>query len=162
MYIYIYNNALKKTGDYLSLMSDSKTAGPVHRVQLPQQPHDHRSSFVLFYYPKFDANFADMARKVSSSRSREKAHQASTSSEEEEDARSLKVQAQPASEAVSGAAAATGGAVNKASPPSSSSSSSSRSAYNTMLDLAMKDPSTLDIPFGEYIMKKWSGVFKEA
>ena len=32
---------------------------------------------------------------------------------------------------------------------------------NTMLDLAAADPSALDLPFGEYIMRKWGGVFRK-
>mmetsp|Transcript_28718 Transcript_28718/g.64168 ORF Transcript_28718/g.64168 Transcript_28718/m.64168 type:complete len:395 (+) Transcript_28718:35-1219(+) len=32
--------------------------------------------------------------------------------------------------------------------------------YNTMLDIARGDPTALDAPFGEYILRKWGGVFQ--
>ena len=35
-----------------------------------------------------------------------------------------------------------------------------RVQHNTMLDLAAADPGALDVPFGEYIRRKWGGVFK--
>ena len=33
-----------------------------------------------------------------------------------------------------------------------------KTSHNTMLDLAIKNPGTLDLPFGEYILNKWAGV----
>lgn len=107
-------------------MSDSKTAAPVHRVALPKV--DHRSSFVLFYYPNFDANFAEMAKKV-----------AATTSENPIE---LKGNIEGLQQEVD--------------------KNDNHHHHNTMLDLAMSDPTSLNIPFGEYIMRKWSGVFKES
>jgi isopenicillin N synthase-like dioxygenase len=33
---------------------------------------------------------------------------------------------------------------------------------NTMLDLAVANPELRDVPFGEYIMRKWGGVLRKA
>jgi hypothetical protein len=33
---------------------------------------------------------------------------------------------------------------------------------NTMLDLAQQDPAALQVPFGEYMRRKWAGVFTAA
>jgi len=115
-------------GDYLSLMATHVSAGPepppghrrklkspIHRVLLPAS--DSRASFVFFYYPNYNANFASEARRVVSG-------------------------------VAQGASGADGTSVAASAP------------VNTMLDLANADPAVLELPFGEYIRRKWGKVFK--
>ncbi len=107
---------------------------PVHRVVLPSA--GHRDSFVFFFYPQFAANFGDAAR---SARAREDNAGASVAA---------------------GAAATTPRAAQGAE--SGTIAADAASAVNTALDLAAADPSTLDLPFGEYIQRKWAAVFRAA
>ena len=42
-------------GDYMSILSNGKFISPLHRVIPPSMGHKERLSFVLFFYPKYDA-----------------------------------------------------------------------------------------------------------
>ena len=49
---YVENSIIVNAGDFLSLISGGRYQSPVHRVLTPEKRD--RTSFVLFYYPKYE------------------------------------------------------------------------------------------------------------